>query len=163
VSRPVVIALGSNLGDRGELLADAVRSLDATDGIRVGAVSTFIETPALRPWGVDPDAPPYLNAVALAETDLAPHELLAELQRIEREHGRVRDVRWGDRTLDLDLVDYDGMRLDEPGLTLPHPRAHERDFVLAPWLEVGPEAVLVGRGRVADLLAALQPSEEAAR
>ena len=113
---------------------------------------------ALRPEGLDLDAPAYLNAVALIRTTLTPPALLELLHVIESDHGRVRAERWGDRTLDLDIVDFAGLTLDRDGLILPHPRAAERDFVLRPWLEVDPDAVLTGHGRVADLLARLEAS-----
>jgi 2-amino-4-hydroxy-6-hydroxymethyldihydropteridine diphosphokinase len=153
--RPAVLALGSNLGDRGELLRDAVAALRATAGVEVRAVSPVVESVALKVGGADPSAPHYLNAVVLVETLLTPRELLAEAHRIEAEHGRVRAERWGDRTLDIDIVDFAGERSEDPELTLPHPRAAERAFVLAPWLAVDPEATLPGAGRVDALLAAL--------
>lgn len=153
-----VVALGANLGDRAATLHSAATALAAADGVDLTAISGTIETPALRPDGVDPDAPPYLNAVALVRTTLRAEPLLDLLLRIEREHGRVRTERWGDRTLDLDLIDFGGLTRATDRLTLPHPHASERAFVLRPWLEVDPDAVLVGQGRVADLLAALEGS-----
>jgi len=153
--RPAVLALGSNLGDRGELLRDAVSALRATAGVEVRAVSPVVESVAVKLDGADPSAPRYLNAVALVETLLTPEELLAEAHRIEAEHGRVREERWGDRTLDIDIVDFDAQTSDDPDLTLPHPRAAERAFVLAPWLAVDADAELPGSGRVDALLAAL--------
>jgi 2-amino-4-hydroxy-6-hydroxymethyldihydropteridine diphosphokinase len=155
---PAVIAYGGNLGDRRATVLAAVADLAAADGVEVTAVSDAIETVALRPHGEDPTAPAYLNGVVLVRTTLSPDDLLALLHRIEAEHGRVRAEHWGDRTLDLDLVDYDGERRDDPVLTLPHPRAAERTFVLRPWHQVDPDAVLPGHGRVADLLAALEVS-----
>ena len=92
----------------------------------------------------------------LVRTTLSPRRLLDLLHTIETDHGRVRGERWGDRTLDLDLIDFAGMQSSTEQLTLPHPRAHERAFVLGPWAEVAPESVLPGHGRVADLLAALE-------
>ncbi len=148
----VVIAFGSNLGDRAETIVVAAREIADLPGVELTAVSSLHETPALKPHGVDLAAPAYLNAIAIVETDLDPHELLARLREIEQEHGRVREERWGDRTLDLDIIDADGIVVATDDLTLPHPRAHERAFVLEPWLEVDPEAVLSGR-RVSDLLA----------
>ncbi|NYF09553.1 2-amino-4-hydroxy-6-hydroxymethyldihydropteridine diphosphokinase [Leifsonia sp. AK011] len=148
----VVIAFGSNLGDRAETIVAAAREIADLPGIELTALSSLHETPALKPHGVDFAAPAYLNAIAIVETDLDPHELLARLREIEQQHGRVREERWGDRTLDLDIIDADGMAVTTDDLTLPHPRAHERAFVLEPWLEVDPEAVLSGR-RVSDLLA----------
>lgn len=156
VTADAVIAVGSNLGDREATFMSAVRELAESDGIELTAISTPIETVALRPEGEDADAPAYLNAVVLVRTTLAPRALLSLLHEIERAHGRERRERWDDRTLDLDLIDYAGMRSSTDGLTLPHPRAHERAFVLRPWAEVAPEAVLPGHGRVADLLAALE-------
>lgn len=159
IESDAVIAIGSNLGDRVATFQAAVRALAEADGIEVTAISTPIETVALRPDGEDPEAPAYLNAVVLVRTTLAPRALLRLLNDIERENGRVRGERWGDRTLDLDIVDYAGMRSAMDDLTLPHPRAHERTFVLRPWAEVAPDAVLPGHGRVADLLAALDRGE----
>lgn len=151
-----VIALGSNLGDRARTIAEAVgdlRRLPLVDEVRV---SEGVESVALRPDGPDDSAPAYVNAVAIVTTRLAPSVLLAYLHAIEERHGRERRERWGDRTLDLDLVAYDDTLSDDPALTLPHPRAHERDFVLAPWLALDPDAELPGRGRVDALLAALR-------
>jgi 2-amino-4-hydroxy-6-hydroxymethyldihydropteridine diphosphokinase len=122
--------------------------------VRLVAVSPVYETPAITLEGVDDAAPRYLNGVVVVETGLEPHALLDLLQRIELEHGRTRETRWGARTLDLDLIDVDGMRLADDRLELPHPRAWERAFVLQPWLDVEPDAELPGRGRVADLRAA---------
>lgn len=150
---PVLIAFGANLGDRGETIIDAQRELAATPGIWELAASPLHETIAMTLEGPDPDAPRYLNAVARATTTLSPHDLLDVMQRIEHEHGRVRDVRWGARTLDLDLILYGGRVISDERLSVPHPRAFERDFVLSPWLALEPEAVLMGHGRVADLLA----------
>ena len=155
IAADAVIAVGSNLGDRVATFQAAVRALAEADGIEVTAISTPIETVALRPGGEDPDAPAYLNAVVLVRTTLAPRQLLGLLNDLEREHGRVRGERWGDRTLDLDIIDYAGMQSASEDLTLPHPRAHERTFVLRPWVEVAPDAVLPGHGRIADLLAEL--------
>lgn len=152
---PVLLAFGANLGDRGETIAAAQHELAATPGIAGFRASPLRETTALTAAGPDPDAPAYLNGVALAETTLSPHELLDALQAAETRHGRVRDARWGDRTLDIDLILYGGRVVKDERLIVPHPRAHERDFVLAPWLDLDPDAVLMGHGRVADLLARL--------
>ncbi|KTS11441.1 2-amino-4-hydroxy-6-hydroxymethyldihydropteridine diphosphokinase [Microbacterium testaceum] len=154
-----VVALGANLGDRAETLHAAIaalRALPLTTGVRVSAP---LETVAVTLHGEDEDAPRYLNAVALVTTRLAPRPLLHELHRIEAEHGRVRRERWGDRTLDLDLIAYADERIDDDDLTVPHPRAHEREFVLAPWVDVDPDADLPGRGRVQDLLDGLRGGE----
>lgn len=140
-----VVAFGSNLGDRAAAIESARAALDAHPRISVVAMSPTFESPALKPNGIDTSAPAYLNAVALVQTDLGPHEILVELMRIETDHGRVRTQRWGDRTLDLDLIAFDDLELASDDLTLPHPRAHERDFVLIPWSQVQPEARLAGR------------------
>jgi 2-amino-4-hydroxy-6-hydroxymethyldihydropteridine diphosphokinase len=150
-----VISLGANLGDRQATLLAAARELANADGVELTAISPVIETAALRPDGVDHDAPAYLNAVALITTTLTPVALLDLLTGIERAHGRVRAERWGDRTLDLDIVDFAGLQSTSERLILPHPSAFERAFVLKPWLAVDPDAVLPGHGRVADLVAGL--------
>lgn len=147
-----VVALGANLGDTAATLAEAVselRALPLTTGV---VCSDPIESVAVTLTGPDPSKPGYLNAVALLETRLAPTVLMSALGDIESRHGRVRLERWGSRTLDLDLIAYGEVTSDDPRLTLPHPRAHERDFVLGPWASVDPDAQLAGRGRVADLL-----------
>jgi len=146
-----VVALGANLGDTRAALDEAVRELRALPLTSKVVCSTPIASVAVTLDGPDPSKPGYLNAVALVETRLAPSILLEALHAIEERHGRVRRERWGDRTLDLDLIAYGGVTSDDPRLTLPHPRAHERDFVLAPWAEVDPDAILPGRGRVARL------------
>jgi 2-amino-4-hydroxy-6-hydroxymethyldihydropteridine diphosphokinase len=155
IEQPAVVALGANLGDRKATLLAAVRELAEADGVEVTAISPVIETPALKPEGVDHDAPSYLNAVVLVRTTLTPIALLDALGRIETAHGRIRAERWGDRTLDLDIVDFAGLTSTSERLTLPHPRAFERDFVLKPWLAVNPDAVLPGHGTVAALVAGL--------
>ncbi|GAB3401441.1 2-amino-4-hydroxy-6-hydroxymethyldihydropteridine diphosphokinase [Schumannella luteola] len=158
VPRTAVIALGANLGERETTIRQAVAELEATEQIDVLAVSPLYDSVALTLQGRDESKPGYLNGVALVTTTLDPETLLAVLQGIETAHGRERVERWGDRTLDLDIVDFAGMTRDSDLLTLPHPRAVERDFVLRPWLDVDPDAQLVGEGRVADLLARLDRS-----
>lgn len=150
---PILIAFGANLGDRGETILAAQAELAATPGILEFTASPLHETIAMTLEGPDPDAPRYLNGVARATTTLTPHELLDTMQGIEQRHGRVRDIRWGARTLDLDLILFGGRVIKDDRLQVPHPRAHERDFVLSPWLALEPCAVLMGHGRVADLLA----------
>ena len=153
-----VVAFGANLGRRAETIAEAARQLGETEGVELVTLAPLVETAALRPWGIDPDAPAYLNTVAIVRTTLEPAALHAVLKHLEDTHGRVRETRWGDRTLDLDLIAFGELTQDDPELTIPHPRAHERDFVLRPWLAADPQAVLPGRGRVAELLAALEGS-----
>ena len=145
----VVIALGSNLGDSNSSLHHAIDELSKS--IEITAVSSFYRT---DPVG-GPVQPDYLNAVLIGQSDLDPLDLLVTMQEIERLAGRTRDVEWGPRTLDLDLISIDELQLSEPHLTLPHPRAHERAFVLEPWLEIDPDAYLVGKGLVRDLLDSL--------
>lgn len=165
---PVVIALGANLPrdeQAGPLLPQdtlrkALRHLYRTPGLRGVRVSRLYVTTPVGGELVE-GQPDYVNAVALARTSLAPATLLARLHRIEADHGRTREVRWGARTLDLDLVQYGDpaagtdVRSSEPELLLPHPRAHERAFVLVPWLDVDPAATLrtgEGTAAVADLI-----------
>lgn len=156
-----VIAFGANLGDREGTIAAATRELASADAVELVAVSPVYETAAIKTTGVDTSAPGYLNGVIVVETSLEPHAVLDLLQRIEHEHGRVRDERWGDRTLDLDLIDVGGLQLTDDRLELPHPRAWQRAFVLQPWLDVEPDAVLAGRGPVAALRA--EASDEVVR
>jgi 2-amino-4-hydroxy-6-hydroxymethyldihydropteridine diphosphokinase len=155
-----VVALGSNLGDRAETLAAALRDLARLPLVDAVRTSEPIESVALTLEGPDEDAPAYLNAVAIVTTRLAPSVLLSYLHAIESRYGRAprqaRGPRWQDRTLDLDLIAYGDVVSDDPALLLPHPHAHERDFVLGPWLQVDPDAVLPGAGRVDALLAELR-------
>ncbi|MFJ9826565.1 2-amino-4-hydroxy-6-hydroxymethyldihydropteridine diphosphokinase [Streptomyces sp. NPDC101160] len=148
-----VLALGANLGNRLENLQGAVDALGDTPGLRVKAVSPVYET---EPWGVDPGTQPsYLNAVVLVKTTLPPSSLLERAHAVEEAFLRIREERWGARTIDVDIITYADVISDDPVLTLPHPRAHQRAFVLAPWHDIDPEAALPGHGAVADLLAAL--------
>ena len=151
------VALGSNLGDRERSLRDAVAALDAEDGIAVVAVSQLRDT---EPVGVG-EQPRFLNGAAELETELSARELLERLLEVERRFGRVRVAsaeprdEHGPRTLDLDLLLYGDERIDEPGLHVPHPRLHERRFVLEPLADLDPALVVPGRGAVAELLAGL--------
>jgi 2-amino-4-hydroxy-6-hydroxymethyldihydropteridine diphosphokinase len=147
--RRIVLALGSNLGDRLASLRAGVRLLAAAPGLRVTAVSGVYQT---APVG-GPAQPDFYNAVLLATSGLPPRLILDQCQRAEQALGRVRTVVWGPRTLDVDLIACDDEVSSDPDLTLPHPRAHQRAFVLAPWLELDPQAHLVGYGPVAELLA----------
>lgn len=142
-----VLALGANLGDRAAALQRAVDLIAA--GTKVRAVSAIFRTP---PVGGPPGQRDYYNAVVLVDTDLAASELLALAHSIEADAGRVRLERWGPRTLDVDVVAFGDVIADDPELTLPHPRAHERAFVLMPWLDADPHATLPGYGPVAALL-----------
>lgn len=144
-----VLALGSNLGERFQTLQGAVDTLFDAPGLEFVKVSPVFET---DPVGGPGGQQPYLNAVVVAETTLPPHALLERALGVENAFGRVREERWGPRTLDVDLIVVGETACDDPELTLPHPRAHERAFVLVPWAAIDPEATLPGRGRVADLL-----------
>ena len=152
----VVVALGSNMGERDDELFMAIADLRATEGVRVVEESSVHETVALTKDGFDEDAPKYLNQVVIIETVWEPEDLLRIVLEIEARHGRVRTgERYESRTLDIDLIDYDNEVYTAEGLELPHPRAHERRFVLEPWIEVDPDAVIPGNGSVAALLAGL--------
>jgi len=164
----VVLALGSDLGDRAEVLRSAVAALARVPGLVLTRVSPVVESAPVRLPGTDaaaspdPEQQPFLNAVVVGTTTLAPLDLLAACQRVEAGHGRVRRERWGPRTLDVDVVDLGGALVrDDERLLLPHPRAHERAFVLVPWSLVDPGARLVGAGggAVADLAGALAAAD----
>ena len=147
------VGVGANLGDREETILAAIDLLAVQPGVDVVGVSALRET---EPWG-PVEQPPYLNGAVALETDLDPRDLLDVLLDVERRFGRDRamEVRWGPRTLDLDLLLHGDLVRDEPGLTLPHPRLHERRFVLEPLADLDPALVVPGRGTVAELLASL--------
>lgn len=154
------VALGSNIGDSAATLQGAIDALAAAPGVSVLAVSRVVET---DPVG-GPEQDDYLNAVVLVRTTLEALALLDVAQGVEQMFGRTREVRWGPRTLDIDLLAFDDLILDSERLTLPHPRAHERGFVLVPWFDVDRNGMIPGRGRIADLLATVdrdgvRPSE----
>lgn len=144
-----VLALGANIGSPREQMDLAIALLrEATE---VKAVSTYFVT---KPVG-GPEQPDYLNAVCILESELPALDLLAVLQGIEKSLGRERDVRWGPRIIDLDLIQYGSLLSAAAELELPHPRAHERRFVLEPWCEIEPDAILLTHGKISDLLAQL--------
>ncbi|MEO5632397.1 2-amino-4-hydroxy-6-hydroxymethyldihydropteridine diphosphokinase [Gaiella sp.] len=147
------VGLGANLGDRAATLAQALALLAEQPRIEVVAVSSFRDT---APVGYL-DQPRFLNAAAAVETSLEPQELLTALLEVERQLGRTREgPRYGPRTVDLDLLLIEGVAIDEPGLTIPHPRLHERGFALAPLVELDATIVVPGRGTVAQLLSGLE-------
>ena len=148
--RAAVLALGSNLGDKQDILQGGVDAIAGIEGVRLTGVSPVYET---VPVG-GPPQPDYLNAVVLAGVSIPSRDLLDRLHEVEAAFDRVRLVRWGPRTLDIDIITVAGEHSDDPDLTLPHPRAHERVFVLAPWHDVDEAAVLPGYGGVAELLTA---------
>ena len=156
-----VLALGSNLGDRERTLAAAVRAIADLPHAELTAVSPVYASDAVKPDGVDLSAPGYLNLVVTVRWSADPHALLDAVNAIENDHGRIREERWGDRTLDIDLICLGDLRQHDDRLTLPHPRAAERDFVLAPWLDIDPDAELPGRGRVRELLAVAERTARA--
>ena len=137
----VVLALGGNVGDVRATLRAAIADLRAAPGFRMVAVSPLAKTVAVGPAQDD-----YLNAVVTGTTTLSPRELLRLTSAVEDAHGRVRLERWGPRTLDVDIVCFEGIASAEPELVLPHPRARERAFVLAPWARIEPHALLAGPG-----------------
>jgi 2-amino-4-hydroxy-6-hydroxymethyldihydropteridine diphosphokinase len=144
-----VVALGANIGNPREQMDLAVALLrEATEVI---AVSSYFIT---KPVG-GPEQPDYLNAVCILESDLPATDLLAVLQGIEKSLGRERTVQWGPRTIDLDLIQYGSLLSAADELELPHPRAHERRFVLEPWFEIEPDAILLTHGKISELLAQL--------
>ena len=148
----VVIALGSNLGEREIHIQNALEQMASF--LTIVRVSSFIET---KPVGGPPQGN-YINAVAICDCDLDPEELLERLMAIEAILGRVREVVNGPRTIDLDIISIEDLEIRSPNLTLPHPRAHLRDFVMRPWLEIEPEAHLASLGRVKELLQSIMPS-----
>ena len=151
-SRRVVLAIGGNLGDVPVTLMHTVEALSYLEGFQIEDVSPIMRTkPVLAP-GQAPQ-PDYWNAVVVGSAIASPDELFAQTSRIERELGRERHERWGARTVDIDIIQIEGLASADPVLTLPHPRAKERAFVLAPWLLCDPDAILEGVGRVSDLLA----------
>lgn len=157
----VVLALGSNLGSSTDVLRSAVSALAGVPGIEVHDVSPLARTVAV---GGPPGQPDFLNAIVLARTTLAPRELLHAVQAIETEHGRVRDERWGPRTLDIDIIQFESVLEVADDLELPHPRAHQRAFVLQPWAEVDPSALLSGLGGgPVEALAATAPDRDGLR
>ena len=143
------VALGSNLEDPVRQLRSGLEALGKLPHTRVVRASSFYRS---APVGYA-DQPDFVNAVAAIETELAPRALLDELLAIERHHGRVRDFPNAPRTLDLDIVAYGDRIVDEPGLAIPHPRMHERAFVMVPLAEIAPDAVIPGRGTVSALAA----------
>ncbi len=146
---PVLLALGGNIGEAEATLRSAVQDLERIPGVQVTSTSPLVRS---APQG-GPAQPDYLNAVVRVHTALSPRELLAACQGIEVVHGRVRGELNGPRTLDIDIIDFDGLTGTTADLTLPHPRAAQRSFVLVPWAAMEPEAVLTGSGRVADAAA----------
>ena len=150
-----ILALGGNLGDRVDTIRRAVAEIDAHPEISVKRQSGLYESFAMTSSGIDQTEPNYLNGVIEVSTSLKPKKLLAALNEVENHFGRVRLERWAARTLDIDIITYGSELIETKSLIIPHPRAHERAFVLVPWAELDPEAVLPGQGKVVDLAAGL--------
>lgn len=140
-SRAAYLSLGANLGNREETLQEAVRRIGAAESVELTAVSSVYET---EPWG-KLDQPRFLNLAVAVETTLSPEALLALAQKIENELGRVRHERWGARTIDIDILYFDGVERNTPDLTLPHPYMTERAFVLVPLAEIAPALTVKGK------------------
>ena len=136
-----ILALGSNLGESRDTLSLAVADIVDSTNVRLREVSPIVQTKAVG----GPEQPDYLNMVIEIETNLGPYELLEHCQAVENRHHRVRTVRWGPRTLDVDIITYGDLVSDDEKLTLPHPRAAERAFVLQPWAWMDGSATLSGR------------------
>ena len=152
MSKTAFVGIGSNLGDREENLRRAVDLLSKEDGIAVTAVSEIRETEPVGPV----EQGPFLNGAVRIETAVGPRELLDRLLAVEQRLGRVREERWGPRTIDLDLLLYGDEAVDEPGLTVPHPRLHERRFALEPLADLAPSLEIPGKGPISELLAELE-------
>jgi 2-amino-4-hydroxy-6-hydroxymethyldihydropteridine diphosphokinase len=152
--RDVALALGSNVGDSSAILQGAVRDLEGIPGLELDSVSRVFET---EPVG-GPEQSDFLNAVVIGRTSMDDESLLAAIHAVELSWHRTRLVRWGPRTLDIDIIAIGDEAIHTDDLVVPHPRAHERAFVLVPWLDVAPDARIVGVGSVADLLSASEAS-----
>jgi len=148
-----VIALGSNLGDLADQLNQAVLELRKIGTVE--KISSFYQT---KPVG-GPVQADFLNAVLILDTHLEPDDLLSKCQAIENYFGRVREVKWGPRTLDIDLIAIDDLVINTESLKIPHPLAHERKFVLEPWVEIDPDGAIVGKGKISQLLARFNSEE----
>lgn len=151
-----ILAIGGNLGKRRKTIRSALKALAVTPGIKKVFCSPLVESAAVTESGIDESKPNYLNGVVQIQTTLKPKELLEEIRRIETEHGRVRLERWGSRTLDIDIITYGDVLKSGKELTIPHPRAFERPFVMVPWAMLDPDAVLPGHGSVKTIAATMQ-------
>jgi 2-amino-4-hydroxy-6-hydroxymethyldihydropteridine diphosphokinase len=148
-----VVALGANLGKPRNAIELAIALLRESTEV-IACSSLYVTAPV-----GGPAQPDYVNAVCILDSQLCPDDLLSLLHGIEKCMGRIREERWGPRVIDLDLITYGNLVSEDPDLTLPHPRAHERAFVLEPWLEIDSDAELPSHGRVSQILAELAPSK----
>jgi 2-amino-4-hydroxy-6-hydroxymethyldihydropteridine diphosphokinase len=153
--RRTVLSLGSNLGDRLDNLQEAIDTLFDAPGLDFIAISPVYET---KPVG-GPEQGDFLNVVIVANSRVAPESLLERVLNIEDAMDRTRELRWGPRTLDIDIVMMGDVTSDDPAQLLPHPRAHQRAFVLVPWCDIEPDASLPGQGKLTDLLAGVADQE----
>lgn len=151
-----VLALGSNLGDREQHLKDALSEIAKLPTTKLLAASSMLETVAMTEVGEDQSRPSYLNAVAIVETELTAEKLHQLTSEIENSLGRVRETKWQDRTIDVDLIAFGSEVIVSENLVIPHPRAHQRLFVLKPWFELEPDAEIAGHGKIASLIAELE-------
>lgn len=151
-----VLALGSNLGDREQHLRQALAEIQKLPITKLLSTSSFLETVAITEVGEDQSRPSYLNAVAIVETELDAHHLHQLTAEIENSLGRVRETKWQDRTIDVDVIAFGNQVIDSEDLVVPHPRAHQRLFVLKPWFELEPDAEIPGHGKIASLIAELE-------
>lgn len=151
-----VLALGGNLGDRQANIKAAVEKIDAIKKVKVRAISPLVESFAVTAAGIDESKPNYINAVLKVDTALKPKKLLKKLRAVEAELGRVRLERWGSRTMDIDIITYGEEIISKKTLTVPHPRAYQRAFVLVPWQLLDKDAILPGHGKVSELAKQLE-------
>jgi 2-amino-4-hydroxy-6-hydroxymethyldihydropteridine diphosphokinase len=151
-----ILAIGGNLGKRRKTIRSGLKALAVTPGIKKVVCSPLVESAAVTEAGLDETKPNYLNGVVKIETTLKPTELLEQIRRIETEHGRIRLERWGSRTLDIDIITYGDVLKVGKELTIPHPRAFERPFVMVPWAMLEPDAVLPGYGSVKEIASGMQ-------
>jgi 2-amino-4-hydroxy-6-hydroxymethyldihydropteridine diphosphokinase len=156
VKTRAVLALGSNLGNRDHHLKEALSEIAKLPSTKLLATSSFLETVAITEAGEDQSRPSYLNAIAIVETELSAEKLHQLTSEIENSLGRVRETKWQDRTIDVDLVAFGSEVIESENLVIPHPRAHQRLFVLTPWFELEPDAEIPGHGKIASLIAELE-------
>jgi 2-amino-4-hydroxy-6-hydroxymethyldihydropteridine diphosphokinase len=146
-----ILALGGNLGEIHKYLLGAIAALGENPSLEVNKVSSFYASHALTLNGIDQTKPDYLNAVIEVSTTLGPEQLLTFCNQIEQDFGRVRLERWASRTIDIDIITYGDESIETESLSIPHPRAFERAFVLVPWAQIDPDASLLGHGKVSIL------------
>lgn len=146
-----VLAIGGNLGDRVANIHEAAAKIGKLKKVKFRALSPLVESFAVTSAGIDQSKPNYLNAVVKIDTTLKPKKLLKKLRKVEAELGRVRIERWGSRTMDIDIITYGSEIMSKKKLTVPHPRAYQRAFVLVPWSMLDADAILPGHGKVSEL------------